>query len=256
MPAMIVRLSADPEAPSASSFEWFDLAWPWIGLGFAVVLGILLTTNLLRGDRAVPRWRDLRWLSFLAVAVYLVHNIEEYGISATGVAHAFPDSLCALLGQSDYPGCGIPPAFYLAVNLPLVWIAGPLAAVVSRRSPLAGLTLWGVIGVNAVVHIVPAIVRQEYDPGLLTAVVLFVPLTAMVAVAATGPQGSYRKRGVPVLLAAGVLMHDVLAGSVILFLRGGIPEWVLLAAQPIAIAAGYLMVAASDRRLRVGASAQ
>jgi len=97
---MIARLSADPEAPSASSFEWFDLAWPWIGLGFAVVLGI------------------------------------------------------------------------------------------------------------------------------------------------------------PVLLAAGVLMHAVLAGSVILFLRGGIPEWVLLAAQPIAIAAGYPMVAASDRRLRVGASAQ
>ncbi|MDQ2699435.1 MAG: hypothetical protein M3Y46_11635, partial [Actinomycetota bacterium] len=78
-------------------FTWFDLAWPWIGLGFATVLGILLCTNVLRGDRSLPRWRDLRWLSFLAVAVYMVHNVEEYGIAANGVLHAFPDALCTAL---------------------------------------------------------------------------------------------------------------------------------------------------------------
>jgi len=250
---MITDPRAEGEALGSSSFGWFDLAWPWIGLGFAVVLGILLATNLLRGDRAMPRWRDPRWLSFLAVVVYLVHNVEEYGISATGVAHAFPNSLCGFLGQPDYPGCGIPPVFYLAVNLPLVWVAGPLAAVLSRRFPLAGLTLWGVIGVNAIVHIVPAIARQEYDPGLLTAVVLFVPLTGMVAVAVMGPRGSYRKRAGLALLAAGLLMHAVLAGSVLLFLQGAIPEWVLLAAQPGAIAGGYLLVAVNDRELRPGA---
>ena len=117
-------------------FTWFDFAWPWFGLGFAVVLAVLLfATNLLRSDLGMPRWRDLRWLAFLAVAVYMVHNVEEYGIAANGVLHAFPDSLCTLLGQPDYPGCGIPPIFYLFVNLPLVWIAGWDAA--SRVARLA-----------------------------------------------------------------------------------------------------------------------
>jgi hypothetical protein len=231
-------------------FTWFDLAWPWIGLGFAVVLGILLATGLLRSDRTVPRWRDLRWLSFLAVAVYLVHNVEEYGIAADGTLHAFPDSLCALLGQPGYPGCGIPPAFFLAVNLPLVWIAGPLAALLSTRFPLAGLTLWGVIGINAIVHIVPAIVQRQYDPGLLTAIVLFLPLTAMTAVAALGRRGPYRRRAGAVLLAAGVLMHAVLVVSALLFLGGVIPEWLLLAAQPAVIAAGFVVVGLSDRATR------
>lgn len=232
-------------------FTWFDLAWPWIGLVFAIALVILLLgTNMLRGDRSLPRWRDLRWLSFLAVAVYLVHNVEEYGIAADGVLHAFPDSLCGVLGQPDYPGCGIPPVFYLFVNLPLVWLAGPIAAVLSKRRPLAGLTLWGVIGVNAIVHIVPAVLRREYDPGLVTAVVLFVPLTALVAVAVLGPRGRYRRPAAAVLLGAGALAHAVLAGSLLAYLSGVMPVWLLLALQPAVIAVGFVLVGVADRRLQ------
>jgi hypothetical protein len=230
-------------------FTWFDLAWPWIGLGFAVILAVLLATDLLRGDVAVPRWRDLRWLSFLAVVVYMVHNVEEYGIAANGMMHAFPDSLCEILGQSPYPGCGIPPVFYLFVNLPLVWVAGPLAALLSRRYRLAGLFLWGVIGVNAMVHIVPAIVQREYDPGLLTAVILFVPLTAMTAVAAIGERGPYLRRAGAMILATGGLLHAVLAGTALLYLRGLLPEWVLFAAQPGVMLVGYLILRAGERRV-------
>jgi hypothetical protein len=233
-------------------FTWFDLAWPWIGLGFAIVLAGLLATNLLRGDTALPRVRDLRWLSFLAILVYLVHNVEEYGLAANGVVHAFPDSLCSILGQPGYPGCEIPPVFYLVVNLPLVWLAAPVAAVLSARSPLAGLVLWGVVGVNAIVHIVPAIALGAYDPGLLTAVVLFVPLTALVVRAALGRGAPYRRRAGAVLLGAGVLVHAVLIGSILLYLNEVIPQWVLLAAQPAALLVAYLVAALSDARLRAG----
>lgn len=223
-------------------FTWFDLAWPWIGLGFAVVLIVLLfATSVLRSEG--PRWRDVRWLSFLAVAVYLVHNVEEYGLAANGVGHAFPDSLCELLGQSAYPACGIPPLFFLFVNLPLVWIAGPVAALLSRRFPLAGLMLWGVIAANAVVHIVPAIIRREYDPGLVTAVVLFVPLTLLVVAGNRSPN-------LLLALAAGVFLHVVLAGSLVLYLGGRIPEWLLLALQPAAIVAGYVALALRSRGRR------
>lgn len=235
-------------------FTWFDLAWPWIGLGFAVVLGILLfATDLLRGDPALPRRRDLRWLSFLVVAVYMVHNVEEYGIAANGVLHAFPDALCTTLGQPPYRsvgGCRIPPAFFLLVNLPLIWIAAPLAALLSRRAPLAGLALWGVTGVNALVHIVPAILLREYDPGLVTAIVLFVPLTVVAMRGLAGRGAPYRRSAVVVLLVFGAVLHAVLAGSVLLFLRGLIPAWLLLAAQPAIAALGYGAVAALDRRLR------
>lgn len=228
-------------------FTWFDLAWPWIGLGFAAVISVLLfATPLLRGDRTVPRRHDLRWLSFLATVAYMVHNVEEYGIAANGVPHAFPDSLCELLGQPDYPGCGIPAPFYLFVNLPLVWILGPVAAGLSRRFPLAGMTLWGVTGVNTLAHVVPAILKREYDPGLVTALVLFAPLTVLAFRAVLR---AYRRPAVAVLMAAGGLVHAVLAGSLLLYLNGLIPQWLLFVLQPLSMAVIYLAVRANERRL-------
>jgi hypothetical protein len=231
-------------------FTWFDLAWPWIGLGFAVVLAGLLATNLLRSDREIARWRDLRWLSFLAILVYLVHNVEEYGIAANGEPHAFPNAICVVLGQQEYPGCGIPPEFFLVVNLPLVWLSAPIAALLYRRYRLASMTLWGIVGVNAMVHIVAAILPGEYDPGLLTSVIVFLPLTVIAVVALVGRLGAYRRPAVAVLLVAGVLVHVVLAGTLMLFLRGVIAEWLLLTAQPAVILVVYLLVGRLDERLR------
>jgi len=230
-------------------FDWFDFAWPWIGLGFAAILLVLLFgTNLLRSDAGTPRWRDVRWLSFLAVATYMVHNVEEYGIAANGVVHAFPDSLCTVLGQPPYPDCAIPPEFYLFVNLPLIWVAAPLAAILAG-SRLVGLTLWGVIAINALVHIVPAIVLREYDPGLVSAVILFLPLSVWTLHTATGRAGPFRRAAILPLLLSGALMHAVLAGSALLFLRGLIPSAVLLALQPVGIALGYGLVLLVQRRM-------
>lgn len=230
-------------------FSWFDLAWPWIGLGFAAVLLVLLFgTNLLRSDIARPRRHDVRWLSFLSVATYLVHNVEEYGIAANGVVHAFPDSLCTVLGQPPYPECALPTEFFLFVNLPLIWVAAPLAAVLAGRR-LVGLTLWGVIAINALVHIAPAIALREYDPGLLTAVLLFVPLSVWSLAAATGRAGPFRRIAILPLLVSGALMHAVLAGSALLFLRGVIPAPLLLALQPAGIALGYGLVLLVQRRV-------
>ncbi len=222
------------------TFGWFSFAWPWIGLGFAAVLIVLLfATNLLRGDTSTSRWSDLRWLSFLAIAAYLVHQVEEYGITPMGVRHAFPNTLCLTLGQPPYPACAIPPAFFLAVNISLVWVAAPIAAFLSQRFQLAGLTLWGVIAVNAIAHTLPALATQQYGAGLLTAVLIFVPLTAVAtkALLAQRPVSSAF-----VLLAAGVFMHAVLGGGVSLFLRGEIAAWLVVAAQPVGIAIGYLSV--------------
>lgn len=239
----------EPRAYHVGVFGWFDYAWPWIGLCFAAVLLVLLfATDLLRADAGRSRWQDTRWLSFLAVATYMVHNVEEYGISATGVVHAFPDSLCTVLGQQPYPACALPTGFYLLVNLPLVWVAAPLAAILAG-SRLIALTLWGVIAVNAVVHIVPAIASREYDPGLLTATLLFLPLSIWTMATTTGRGGPFRRTAILPLLLSGVLMHGVLAGSAVLFLRGALPAPLLLALQPIGIALGYALVLLWQRRV-------
>src|ERR1700742_5361826 len=106
----------------------FGHLWPWIGLGAGGLLFVLLTTNALRSDRSISRWRDIAWLTWAAVCAYLLHQFEEHGLDARNQAYAFRGFLCAELGFGDVASCPVPTAFITAVNVAAVWVAGPLSA--------------------------------------------------------------------------------------------------------------------------------
>ncbi|QHN04158.1 HXXEE domain-containing protein [Granulicella sp. WH15] len=214
------------------TWSWIDLNFPWIGSVAAVVLLILLfSTNRLRSDFNQSRWRDLSWLSWLAVAIYLIHNVEEYGLDLLGQFHAFPHFMCAMLAQPPYPSCLIPAPFYLAVNLPLFWVGAPVAAILSRRDPILGLSVYGVIFVNALTHL-GAFVRSGYNPGVLTALILFLPISFWVAKVSFGKHG-LPYGGLTFIVADGILLHIVLIVSTMLLLHGVIGRATLTGIQVI-----------------------
>ena len=179
------------------------------------------------------------WLSWLGAVAYLLHNGEEYGVDLFGRLHAFPDALCANLKLPAYPGCPIPPAFYLAVNIPLFWVAAPLGALLSRRHPLVGLAIYSVIFTNGLVHLVPLVLGAGYGPGTLTAALLFLPLSAWVAHTCFG-KGRLSYKAMGLLIANGVLLHVVLIGSMLLFIGGRIGATMLVLLQ--IINAGLLLL--------------
>jgi hypothetical protein len=221
--------------------SWLYLAFPWIGLVAALVLLVLLFgTDLLRSEPTSSRWRDPVWLSWIAVVAYLLHNVEEYGLDLLGRWHEFPAALCANLGLPSPPSCPIPPAFFMAVNIPMFWIAGPLAALLSRRHPLEGFALYSVIPINGLVHIIGALASGEvYNPGMLTAVLVFLPLWAWVGHACFG-EGRLSYKAMALLLFWGVNLHVILAGSVVMFVNGRIGQTALVWAQ--IINAGLLLL--------------
>ena len=202
------------------TWSWFDIAWPWIGsVAAAILLILLFGTDKLRSNMRLRRWRDPVWLSWVPVPVYMLHNVEEYGIDLLGRRHYFPDTLCTTLGLAPYPACPVPPLFFLAVNIPLIWIAAPVAALLSRRHPLVGFTFYGLLITNGLTHIVPLILGRGYNSGFLTAIILFVPLFFWAAHAGFGPcRISYK--GIAVLIAAGVMVHAVLMASLLSFIHG------------------------------------
>ncbi len=223
------------------NWSWLDLAFPWIGLVAAVVLlGLLFGTTLLRGEQTSSRWRDPVWLSWMAAVAYLLHNGEEYGLDLLGHKHSFPDALCANLRLPAYPNCPIPHPFYLAVNIPLFWMVAPLAALLGRRHPLVGLALYSVVFINGLVHCVLVVVSGwAYNPGLFTAVAVFLPLSAWVGHACFGKERlSYQ--AMALLILWGVMLHIILAGSVILFINGLISSTTLVWVQ--IINAGLLLL--------------
>ena len=79
-------------------FEFY-LVWPYMGLGAALLLALLLCTNALRSDLAVSRWQDLVWLAWAGTLAYLIHQFEEHGVDALGVTYAFRTEMCRNIGS-------------------------------------------------------------------------------------------------------------------------------------------------------------
>ena len=75
--------------------QWFYTAWPFIGVGGAIVMvAILLLTDTFRGNTTVSRWRDPVWLAWLAVPLYWVHQFEEYSLPVLGFHYSIQEMIC------------------------------------------------------------------------------------------------------------------------------------------------------------------
>lgn len=182
--------------------------WPWAALLLAVVLSGLLLAELRTTTVRDPRW-VLGWLW----PMYLFHMFEEHGIDLLGRRHAFLGFLCQTLGYPVLSSCPATPRFVFAVNVLACQIAFGLAFFLRRTHPLIAACAWGIPLVNAVAHVLPALATGRYNPGLLTAVALFVPgcgwmLTTVLRSGLVPPSSGWR------IVATGVLTHVVLIGSV------------------------------------------
>ena len=196
--------------------EWFMHIWPWIGLGAAIVLLILLfATNWLRSDTSIGRWHDPTWIAWLAAVAYMLHNVEEYGIDFTGTVLAFPSMMQNMMG--NMPSW----TFFLCVNLSLVWVMGPLAAVLSRKYPSMAFGMIGIEAVNALTHIPSAIALGNIQSGCITAACVFLPLViwAFIGVAGCGKTG-LKRSALWVYIGIGVLCHIGLFINMPLFING------------------------------------
>jgi hypothetical protein len=224
----------------------FYLVWPYMGLGAALLLALLLTTDALRSDLTVSRWQDLVWLAWLGMLAYLIHQFEEHGIDALGATYAFRGEMCRTLGFPDVQACPVPFSFITTVNICAVWLFGPATALLGRRRPELALAFFSVPFVNTFAHIGPAVAQGGYNAGLLTAVAIFLPLSLWVFHVALS---RYRLgwRAVIATIFVGVVFQTIMIGSAVAFVAGRIGVLVLNAIQVINPALILLIVARLGR---------
>lgn len=91
---------------------------------------------------------------------------------------------------------------------------------------LVGLGLYSIILTNGMVHIMAAIVKQEYNPGLFTAIIILLPSFFWLCKACFGRNG-FPKKYIPLLIATGVIGHAVLISSILLFIDNKISREIL-----------------------------
>jgi hypothetical protein len=195
--------------------------WPFLALAGGLLGWLVL---LLMPWRAGPRWRDPSWLACAFLPTYMLHQFEEHGFDLLGRRYYFIVEMCRTLGHADLSTCPADRAFILAVNVGAVWIAGALAIAFARKNPLVGTCAFGVCIVNAIAHIAPAIIHGAYNPGVLSSVVLFVPLSYYVV-------RTLDRRRLAAVVLSGVILHAVLIAGVLAYSHGYISHAVNLVVQ-------------------------
>lgn len=187
-------------AAGGGPVPWIMRDTSWSRLGLALALGLLLLAP------AVGRYATrATLLVYLQLPVYMLHQYEEHGHGA------FKRAMNALL----------PPRFgrltdgnIFVGNVVGVWGVDAVAlALAARVAPPAGLAAVYLALLNALLHLGGALVTRRYNPGLATALLLFLPL-GVYSVGAIGREGGASWRAHGLGLAVALALHLLVGLSI------------------------------------------
>ena len=152
----------------------------WMKIGIYAVPFILFIFFSSRTEQTEEVFSDTKLISVLLLLAYIIHQFEEHWIDIFGNQYAFYEYFNTLfltvLGAQDSSIIILSREAIFLINTSLVWLIGIIAIWRSPKHLFPVLAMNGIVLVNAISHIFPGILKQSYNPGLLTAIVIFLPL--------------------------------------------------------------------------------
>jgi hypothetical protein len=145
--------------------------WMIVGLGGAIFLSLMLLA-----DRVQLQLDPLARFHWILLTIYLVHQFEEHGVDLLGRAYFFITYAGNVIGDVGAASSfTLTPLAIYRTNTLFVWLPFLAAVWGHRRFIWPGLAAGGLVLTNAILHIGIALWRAEYNPGVGSAVALFLP---------------------------------------------------------------------------------
>ncbi|MEM1384257.1 MAG: HXXEE domain-containing protein [Pseudomonadota bacterium] len=192
------------------------LAEHWMKIGTFAAPILVFMGFAARPAGAEPVGSDLKLLAVLMAAAYMTHQFEEHWVDALGRLYPLRDFLNQALSAAFGPeaASAMTPQAIFFINTSVVWLAAFLAIWGAPDHVFPALAMAGVIIVNGVAHIGQAIAAGAYNPGLITAILLFLPVSLAVfrAVWVNGQAGAIQ---IAAGIAWGFLAHVILIGGLL-----------------------------------------
>ncbi|NWG26270.1 MAG: HXXEE domain-containing protein [Pseudorhodoplanes sp.] len=154
--------------------QWFERNWMLAGATSAV---LLLALAPLMG----ASWPVAMLAVYLQLPFYMLHQVEEhYGDRFRKFFNEFI--------AGGLPALTTPVA--VLINVPGVWGVDLISIYLARFVDIGlGLIAVYLMLVNAITHIIAAIILRRYNPGLVSAIVLFIPASVWAIVAISAVPG-------------------------------------------------------------------
>ena len=156
-----------PQSP-LDGVPWFDEHWMFVGplLGAAVMLRALISPSI--------RSRRLLLLAWSNMPLYTIHQFEEHGFDVFGKRYPF----IHYFNDHNPFDAYVTPRMITIINITVAWLVFLLAAWRAERTGdiVPAAFCWGIALANGVMaHILPAFLKQQYNPGVVQSVTLLVP---------------------------------------------------------------------------------
>ncbi|MEM7348673.1 MAG: HXXEE domain-containing protein, partial [Chloroflexota bacterium] len=201
---------------------YLQYSWPILGLGGAIFIGLMLFNH--QSADTHERLSRYHWILLL---IYLLHQFEEHGVDLYGRIYYFHTFSHVML---EGRGLELTPDAILRINTIVVWFAFLLAIWGGRQLIWPGLVAAGLVLCNGLFHIAGGIGFGVYNPGLASAIVLFLPI-AFLYFRFVNRQLDVSGRAIVGGIAFGVLGHAML--PVVIGLNAPMGLLILLAMLPL-----------------------
>jgi len=205
---------------------WFPLGQHEFLIDHWMKIGVYAAPFLLIGSfsfwkenelpMATPNFRIIALMMLLA---YIMHQFEEHWIDLCGNYYAFyahnNNFIRSVLGETDTSINPLSKTSVFVINTSLVWLLGFLSIWRSPKQLFPFFAMAGIILVNGLVHVLSTLVNWEYNPGLFTSVVVFIPLYFWTLRQTRNFVGNYKAHIFYGLIWA-FLAHVIMVGGLLL----------------------------------------
>ncbi len=210
----------------------------WMKIGtYAVPFLLIGAFSLSKEGLLQDHFRNYRFIAIMMLIAYIIHQYEEHWIDLFGNYYAFyefnNDFILGNLGAADSSIKPLTKAAIFVINTSLVWLVGAIAIWRSPKQLFPLIAMASIIMVNGVVHILAGLAKLQYNPGLLTSIIIFVPLYVWFARYLMAQSEDYKNQIIAGLVWAFLAHVIMVAGLLMANWFNLFPEWVYFIALVI-----------------------
>ncbi|HAA16028.1 MAG TPA: HXXEE domain-containing protein [Cytophagales bacterium] len=194
----------------------------WMKIGtYAVPFMLMGAFSLNRNVGLKKLSKDYRFIGIMMLIAYILHQYEEHWIDLLGNHYAFyffnNNFILDNLGATDSSVKPLTKEAIFVINTSLVWLVGTLAIWRSPKHIFPLIAMASIIIVNGLVHILAAVATFQYNPGIFTSLIIFVPLYILFIRHLIKQSKQYKKQIIEgiawafiahVIMVAGLLMAN------------------------------------------------
>ena len=189
---------------------WLDANWMFLSLFFGVVLLLWLLLSPSWSGTLKEKLHDPKWLGYLLIFVYAIHQFEEHGYDIFGRRYMFVPVFNASIILDPSFGIQLLPRTITLLNVLFIWGALLFWAKMSKAENSYYLVAmsWGFAVVNGIVgHLLPIITQTgelKYMPGAFQSMFM-VPFGFYILLKVFKPLGVFKGFVLPLIL--GIVFH-------------------------------------------------